>query len=451
MGTGIRVCVMVALTSALLTSSASGRTPVSRGHGPDSSPNILLIITDDQRVETLTAMPNTQDAFMKEGTSYAEAYTVTNACCPSRASIFTGQYPHNHGVITNADAEKLDQDSTVQRYLDDAGYNTALAGKYLNRWSEVPPHFDRFASLQDDPSGYYFGGSWNVDGTVRTVNSYSTDFIGRQSRRFLKDFEAVDSTPWFMVLTPTAPHLPTTPEESFRWSPVEPWEGDPAVFEEDRSDKPPYVQESETSIKDIKRTRRRQIRTLLSVDELVAGVDSLLDRLEEGEHTLAFYVSDSGTLWGEHGLMGKANPYTPAAKVPFMIRWSEHFSAGTTSHELVATIDIAPTILEAVGLVPEVDKPMDGNSLLEPGGHQRLLLTNPARRTFSTRTLTYQFVQNRNQNEVPDFEEYYDLFTDPYQLLNLLGDPDDTNDPDNLAMLRLQLAADRICRGELCP
>lgn len=118
---------------------------------PDGSgrPNILLIVTDDQRADALGYMPATKRLFRKGGTTYAEAYSTTPLCCPSRASIMTGRYVHNHGVLRNEDAAALDHDTTLQAYLQKAGYQTALSGKFLNSWplAEAPPFFDRWVDV----------------------------------------------------------------------------------------------------------------------------------------------------------------------------------------------------------------------------------------------------------------------------------------------------------------
>lgn len=97
-------------------------------------PNILLIVTDDQRANTLGVMPNTRAIFRRQGTAFSNTYAVSAQCCPSRAAMWTGQYPHNNGVVTNNQSGSLDHKATIQRYLQDAGYVTAMAGKYLNRW-----------------------------------------------------------------------------------------------------------------------------------------------------------------------------------------------------------------------------------------------------------------------------------------------------------------------------
>jgi arylsulfatase A-like enzyme len=155
----------------------------------------------------------------------------------------SGQYPHNHGVAGNKSWEQLNPQHTLQHDLRADGYRTAIFGKYLNLFpvaQRKPPGFDRFAVFQSGGSGtgYYQGGTWNINSTVRTVNTYSTDFIATKGERFIR---ADDDRPWMMILSLPAPHRPFTAERRYEKTRVRSWEGNPAVFEKDRSDKPPWV------------------------------------------------------------------------------------------------------------------------------------------------------------------------------------------------------------------
>jgi hypothetical protein len=119
-----------------------------------SRPNVLIIRTDDQRYSTLDVMHDTRAWFRTGGTRFTRRFVNTPLCCPSRSSIFTGRYAHNHGVRTNPDAKRLLQYSTVQRYLRDAGYRTAIAGRYLPSWplGDDPPHFRSLGDLPHSDS-----------------------------------------------------------------------------------------------------------------------------------------------------------------------------------------------------------------------------------------------------------------------------------------------------------
>ncbi|MBA3429894.1 MAG: sulfatase-like hydrolase/transferase, partial [Actinobacteria bacterium] len=125
-------------------------------------PNILIILTDDQRATgTMWVMPKTRAIFGSGGTRYNNAVATTPLCCPSRASIFSGRYAHNHGVVSNASAGALNQDLTIQAQLRRAGYRTAVAGKFLNGFPSSPPHFDRWAVHR---GRRYFDATFDLDG-----------------------------------------------------------------------------------------------------------------------------------------------------------------------------------------------------------------------------------------------------------------------------------------------
>lgn len=98
-------------------------------------PNVLIILTDDQRAtDTLRVMPGTRRWFERGGTRFSNAFATWPLCCPSRASILTGRYPHNHGVFSGDSAPSLDPTTLIQRHLKSVGYSTAMVGKYFRHW-----------------------------------------------------------------------------------------------------------------------------------------------------------------------------------------------------------------------------------------------------------------------------------------------------------------------------
>jgi arylsulfatase A-like enzyme len=417
-------------------------------------PNVLIIVTDDQRVGTLDVMPRTVRFFQSQGRTFPRGFVTTPLCCPSRASIFTGLYAHNHGVKTNGHGKSLPQDLTLQRYLTDAGYTTALAGKYLNSWPlrMDPPYFDHWAVAE--PSTYR-NPDFNIDGTVTTLRGYSTDVLASRAVRLLRRFEATDSQPWFLYVAPVAPHSPYTPAHEYADAPVPAWRPNPAVKEADRSDKPPWVRERTRSHAWIQTTRTGQLRTLKSVDDLVGRVARTLGELGERRRTIAFFLSDNGFLWGEHGLGFKGQPYTHSIRIPLLMRWPGHVAAGSRDWRFATTVDVAPTILEAAGIAPPV--PMDGRSLLQTDT-RRHLLTELYRKPkvfrgwASIRTGRMQYVEYYDDVDPSRviFREYYRLDRDPWQLSNVYRDGNPANNPDTRSLHRL-LAQYRACAGSSCP
>ncbi len=423
-------------------------------------PNVLIIVTDDQRATEggLAVMPATRRWFGEGGTRFSSAFATTPLCCPARASIFSGRYAHNHGVFTNLGEFTFDEDFTIQHYLDGAGYNTALTGKYFNNWDveDDPANFDRWALFD----GGYYGHDYNLNGTMRHVSDYSTNFIADKTVDFLEAFERTDTRPWMLYVATYAPHATFIPETSYRGARVPRWGGNPAVFEDNRGDKPRYVRIRDETYDTWGKYRRLQLRALMSVDDLVAEVSRALRRLDEGSDTLAFYLSDNGYIWADHGLYDKGAPYTPSIQIPMFMRWPGRVDPGVREERLVGNVDIAPTVLDAAGLIPAPGHPMDGRSLLDSSWTRPRILTEYRNSGnvwtpptwASLRTPDLQYVEYYDEGE-RIFREYYDLRADPWQLTNLLFDGDPANNPDasTLRILSDQLSADRSCVGITCP
>jgi arylsulfatase A-like enzyme len=427
-------------------------------------PNILIIVTDDQPRGTLQVMPATRRLFVREGRTYRNAYVTTPLCCPSRASILTGRYAHNHGILTQ-EPQSFDVRTSIPRYLRQAGYLNGIAGKYLNRWGAgpdfrpmSPPYFDLWATTRPSGNGYRKT-LFNVNGHLRTVNRYSTTFIGDQTISFLRAFERQDHRPWLMYTAVVAPHAPYKPQVEYRRAPVGSWPVNPAVFEDDRSDKPPYVQARDVTYEQARSVRARQLRTLMSVDDMVRAIFAELRHLGEDRRTLAFFVSDNGYTWGDHGFVNKTVPYLPSVRVPLLARWPGHITERSVEERITANVDIAPTIARAARL--QVDgPPMDGHSLFDRHWTRDHLLveyfkgdTGIAPTWSSLTALDYQYVEYYDDLGSITFREYYDLSADPWQLTNTLGDGDPANNPGPgvVATLSARLADERDCAGGDCP
>ena len=423
--------------------------------GVAQQPNVLVVVTDDQRVD-IGGLDRTVDWFQNHGVVFTNAVATTPLCCPSRASIFSGRYAHNHGVANNDAVPLFNHEQSVQRYLHDAGYRTAIFGKFFNNWNPEtnPPYFDNWAiSIGNE----YSNGQWNVQGEGRRVPEYSTSFIRDKALDLLADSENDDARPWLMFLTPGAPHMPATPHRRDRHAVVPPWEPSPNVNELDVSDKPPYIssRRHRTSLGWIKTIRKRQTRTLMGLDRAFMTLVETLEKNNELDDTLIFFISDNGLMWGSHRVATKRVPYLEATDVPLFMRSPTGAGAGAEDDRLAANIDLAPTILDASGITGEPVESMDGRSLLDDWSRDRILLEMPAQvgtvpRWASLRTKTYQYTEYYGTTGAIEFQEYYDLIADPYQMTNLLGDGNLTNDPLTLP-LTIGLALDSRCRGQDCP
>jgi arylsulfatase A-like enzyme len=427
------------------------------GPAPTERPNILIFLTDDQRAtDTMTpeVMPRLRQWIMQAGAQFTNFFGTTPLCCPDRSVFLSGRYAHNTGVRTNTDTANFNHNMTMERLLQQAGYRTAYVGKFLNGWqtSTAPPFFNNRALV----GGGYANQWFNVDGIGRQV-SYTTDFIGEQSVEYLEQFESSDSQPWMMVAATPAPHNPWQPSAEHANDDVGTWAGNPATQETDRSDKPPWVRSRNFSLTQAEVVRVPQLRTLRSVDDMVDTVMTRLQQLGELSDTLVIYTSDNGYLWSEHHLGGdygtaaqKRYPYAASVKIPFLIRWDGHVTAGSTDQRLAGMIDIVPTVLDAAGVTP--DYAVDGYSLLTTHARARIILEywlDPGDATIPTwvsvRTANLMFVEYYDALGNVSFREYYDLAADPWELINLLNDGDPAN-PD-IGQLQEYVTNGATCAG----
>ena len=440
------------------TTSPAGPNPAAPP-GPRGRPNVLVLLLDDMRFEgSLEVMPKTVEWFVEGGTTFPDGYATTPLCCPHRASIWSGRYMHNHGVVDNGFGDRLDLDWIIPRYLRDAGYRTALAGKFITDWDagDDPPYFDRWAVFQGGDRDAYF----NVDGHG-TRAEWTEPFLAERTIEFLTGFQAEDDdAPWFIQVSPQAPHDGSDGSyespEPWASAPIPPWEPTPAVFEdtrEEKADKVAFLRGSTQSEEHSRYTHEGHMRALMTADAMVDDIMRHLEATGELDNTLAIFTSDNGYHWGERGVTSKGYPYVESVKVPFLVRWDGVFPAGTTDPRLVAGLDILPTALEAAGADPQLRYPLDGRSFLPgvPGREAILLEFHEGHRGIhhwaSLRTPQWQYIEwYEDDGTTREWTEHYDLAADPWQLDSVLFDDDPANDPD-VAALSARLAAARRCTG----
>jgi arylsulfatase A-like enzyme len=425
---------------------------------PSAPPNVVVFVTDDQPRDTLAVMPSVRKWFVEGGTWFPNAVVTTPLCCPSRSTIMSGRYAHNHGVTQNSAPElvaALDQSKTIQATLDGAGYRTGIFGKFLNSWplSSDPPHWDRWGI--HNSSTAYWNPTLNLDGTQTTLSGFEPDLLGDLATGFLEQGESQDATPWYLYVATVAPHSPYSPATRYKGVAVPGWSGNPAVFEADRSDKPSIVRKQTGTFDQGTSVRAQQLRALMAFDDTVDRVMTRIESLGE-QDTLAVFLSDNGLMWGEHGVVGhKRLPYPQSVGVPFGLRWPGRVAAGAVDGRIVANVDVTPTIADATA-TPLAWEP-DGVSALSGARRDRILLEyfrSPDASGFptwaSTLTPTWQYTEYYGSDgQTVTFREYYDLLVDPWQNENLLKDGTTANDPD-VGALGAALATERACLGGDC-
>ena len=453
--------LLAASTGMVVALSAGAGGLASRADAAvNARPNILLINLDDMRPSggTLDVMPHVRTWFQQQGQTYTHNYPSTPLCSPSRGSLFTGRYGHNNDITGNGlDTEiaAMDQSATFQGYLQAAGYSTALVGKFMNTvpLSKSPLNWDHWTFT----TGGYNDVSYNIDGTVRKVAGYYSTVLGDQVVQDLNTFKANDAKPWLIYVAPQAPHDPFTPETKYANAAVPTWTLPASFNEADVSDKPSNVSSRPLlNVATAQQRRTDQLRTLMSVDDMVGKITDEITRLGEDQNTLAIFTSDNGYLWGEHRILDKRFPYTDSESTTLIMRWPGHIPAGTTDSRLVSGVDMLPTLLDAAGVTPTLKYPLDGTSILSGQRRSQILveygrsLDSPLPPWSSVITPTAQYTQwyDATTGAVTG-REYYDLTTDPDQLVNLLGDASTANDPDN-ALWSARLNALRTCVGQQC-
>lgn len=431
---------MTILSTPVLSSDGRAQEEFSR-------PNVLLIVTDDQRWDTYSAMPHTRELLRDHAIDFRHAVVTTPMCCPSRASIMSGQYVHNHGVDGMGNPEALNQQHTMQYQLQQAGYRTGIVGKYLNSWNLAPPFFDRWAT--SNPRQHYMTDvTFNVDGTSVSETNYITNFEQKMALSFLNDFMSDPAQPWMLYVAPYAPHLPALSPRRYWRSDVKPYRDNPARLEGDLSDKPEYVQEAaiETAMDKVIRWRTKQLRSLRAVDDLIANL--IVDLSEAGmlDNTLIVFTSDNGFHWYEHQLARKYTPYEASVRVPLLVRWGDRFDH--VDRRLVANIDIAPTIYEATGVTP--DYTVDGRSLFSDHVRDRILMEMKPYRRYPQWDSFY--AKGWRYTEYPETgeREYYGR-DDPWELDNVFGNDTIGDEPPEGAKLAAELAIAKECSGDSCP
>jgi N-acetylglucosamine-6-sulfatase len=372
--------VVLILLAMMDLSSARGKA------GRAKPPNIVFILTDDQRLDDIAYMPKLERLITNRGISFQNYFTTVSLCCPARTAILRGQYAHNTGVLTNepplggfqlAHSFGLER-STIATWLHDAGYKTALIGKYLNKYpgdagaTYIPPGWDYWVSPSDMNGAPYkeYDYTLNDNGDLvhhgRKPEDYGTDVYTGKATDFIKACAAEDK-PFFLYLAFYAPHEPATVapryESLFRDSQVPRTK---AFNENDVSKKPQYIRDlqpltsAEIENEDAFCGKRRA--SLQAVDDAIETIHDVLRKTEQLETTYIVFSSDNGFHLGEHRLRrGKQSAYEVDIHLPLII-CGPGIGAGTKSVAVTGNIDLAPTFAELAGA--KLPSFVDGRSLV---------------------------------------------------------------------------------------
>jgi len=439
----------------------------------DASPkNVIFILSDDHRFDFMgftgkvpwLETPNL-DRLAREGAYFPNTYVTTALCSPSRASILTGLYSHTHTVVDNV-APDPGNLIYFPQYLQAAGYQTGFFGKWHmgNHSDEPQPGFDHWESFRGQ--GVYYGPTLNINGEQVSYDetSYISDLLTDHAVDWLQQRD--QDQPFFLYLSHKAVHSEFAPalrhngmydQEEIIYPPSFniPEYGTPQMPTIDASGTPLQSEDyyGENRIPEWVKAQReswhgvdymyhgripfedffhRYTETLMGIDDSVGEVLAYLDDNDLADDTLVIYMGDNGFSFGEHGLIDKRHFYEESAKVPLLVRWPQRLSAGEPINELVQNIDIAPTILEAAGLVTPAH--MQGESFTPLFARTAVPWRDrvfyeyywehdfPQTPTmFGVRTERYKYIRYHG---IWDTNEFYDLSTDPDEMQNLINAPE---------------------------
>ncbi len=397
-------------------------------------PNVVLVITDDQRADALDFMPETLARIAARGSRFANAFATSPVCAPSRATLMSGRLPHHQPAAAPLG---FDQQDTLAAWLAAAGYRNGILGKYTNLpetlGAVVPAGWTNWNVFLGGAGGGYYGFEASLQGffTSMPLSTYSTDLLGEQAAAFVRGSASV---PFLLVVAPFAPHVPATPAERHvgALAGLAPWRP-PNWHEADLGDKPAWVSSwrvlhgaDATAERDV--LRQAELETLLAVDEAVASIDDALEIAGISDQTLVLYLSDHGIHWGEHWLPAKWSSYEESIRIPLLMRWPMFDPPGKRVQDrLVAMPDITATVAAAAGVNGHVPDGIDLVGALGAGGPERdaVLVQSPGefftRPNRALRTARWKWIETDASSGVT--EELYDLENDPFELTNRASDP----------------------------
>lgn len=413
--------------------------------------NVVFILSDDHRYDAVGFHDNApdfletpnMDRMAREGMHIRNAFVTTSLCSPSRASILTGQYAHNHGVVDN---QREVPEGTVffPQLLQDAGYETAFVGKWhMGQETDDPrPGFDYWVSFRGQ--GPYYNPTLNVNGARTAHEGYTTDLLTEYAIEYLEQRDR--NRPFFLYLSHKAVHAMFEPAERHagRYDEVDPpHPPSMANTEQNYRDKPRWVREQRYGWHGVDHMYhgelefdtfyRRYVETLLGLDDSVGRVLDYLEQNGLAENTLVVYMGDNGFSFGEHGLIDKRQAYESSIRVP-MMAWSPgYIEEGSSIDEMVLNIDVAPTVLNLAGA--DVPEWMDGRSFLTllqggdvPDWREEFVYEYYWEHPFPHTPTVYALRGDRYKymfyHGVWDLNELYDLELDPQERHNLINSPE---------------------------
>ena len=462
---GLLILAFASLATGAVASSTSSAGSThhqlarARTAADAARPNIVFVLTDDLSMNLLQYMPNVLQ-MQRTGLTFNNYFVSDSLCCPSRSSIFTGNFPHTTKVFDNEGPQggfrqfydRGEELHTFAIALQRAGYNTGMMGKYLNGYGQdkgsvpglpftyVPPGWSEW-----DVAGWgypEFDYSLNEDGTVvnygHKPSDYLTDVMADKGVDFINSSAALGK-PFFLELATFAPHDPYTPAPRDAndfpglQAPHPPnFDVLPTNAPRWLARRPPLTADQQNRINTVYRLRAQSVQ---AVDQMIGRIEAALAANGQSDNTYIVFSSDNGLHTGEYRLMpGKMTAFDTDIHVPLVIQ-GPGIPAGVSTNAITENIDLAKTFAQIGG----TNMSGDGHSLLPlfggstPTTWRNAALIEHHGPDLRTDDPDFQPPPSGNPNSyeamrTPDFlyveykdgeREFYDLRTDPFELHNL--------------------------------
>jgi N-acetylglucosamine-6-sulfatase len=460
----------------------------AQGPNVPQQPNIVFILTDDLSLNLVPYMPHVLQ-MRQNGVTFTNYFVADSLCCPSRASIFTGRYPHNTGVLANVgpsggyDAFRLNnmESASFAETLSAAGYQTAMLGKYLNGYQPTvngpDPGWSYWAA-----AGYgynEFDYDLNQNGQAIRYGDEPADYLTDVISGLAANFIQRARQPYFVEVATFAPHKPYVPApRDANEYPNLRLPRTPTFNAAPPPDAPAWLARITTPLNssvvaDIEKFFRLRVQSVMAVDQMIGNLQALVASLGQQNNTIFVFSSDNGYHMGEYRLLpGKMTAFDTDIHVP-LVMTGPGIKAGSLVSALAQNVDLAPTFIELAGATPSTTT-IDGRSLVQwvypsasPGNrppwraaalveHKQVDriaddpdIESPVPRIHFANPPTYQALRTLTATYVEYVtgeKEYHDLSTDPYELVNTYESLDSTTQTN----LHEQLSALHSCQGSSC-
>ena len=475
--TALTVAAAALILLAGVTALASQSGSASQMTG--GRPNILFIFTDDHARHAIGAYgskinttPNL-DRLAREGMLFRNCFVTNSICAPSRAVILTGKHSHHNGVIDNR-VEFDGSQQTFPKLLQQAGYQTAMIGKW--HLKSAPTGFDYWQVLRGQ--GPYYNPEMRTSEGPREYTGYTTHVITDIALDWLQN-ERDENRPFLLMYQHKAPHRAWAPGPDYLTMYDDVEIPEPATLFDDYAHRTSATKRQEMTIgrhmndRDLKfqpppnltrqqldlwngaygpknqafgdsdlkgrelvrwkyqRYIKDYLRCIAAVDDDIGRVLEYLDRSGLVNNTVVIYNSDQGFYLGDHGWFDKRWMYEESLHMPLIVRWPGLIQPGSENSHLVQNLDFAPTLLHVAGV--DVPADMQGDSIVPlfrgedppqwrssiyyqyyefPGAHS-------VPRHYGVRTARYKLVRYYQIDEW----ELFDLEKDPDELKSLYTSP----------------------------